>query len=47
MGNFFCDLTGTQEGKLLEMKTDDPNSRKRLLVYDYCFPLANFNSDEY
>lgn len=28
------------------MKADDPNSRKRLSVYDDSFPSANFNSDE-
>lgn len=36
-----------QEGKLLEMQAEDPNSRKRFLVYDYCFPSVNFNSDEH
>lgn len=32
MGNLFLSLGETQEGKLLEMKADDPNSRKRFIV---------------
>lgn len=32
MGNLFHNLRKTQEKKLLEMKADDPNSRKSFFV---------------